>query len=71
MIWKLVESDATLTYPRMPWGVLQMVLVPGTPWATRSTQFMSKPLSDIVEDVTLSPARPATSETPLRKRDPM
>ena len=44
-----------------------MVLVPGTPWATRSTQFMSKPLSDIVELVTLSPARPATRDTPLRK----
>ena len=28
---------------------------------------MSKPLSDIVEVVTLSPASPATSETPLRK----
>ena len=51
----------------MPCDVLQMVLVPGTPLATRSTQFMAKPLSDMVEDVTLSPASPATSETPLRK----
>ena len=66
VIWKLVESDATLTYPRTPWDVLQMVLVPVMPRATRSTQFMSNPLSDMVEVVTLLPLRPATSETPLR-----
>ena len=51
----------------MPCDVLQMVLVPVTPLATRSTQFMSKPLSDMVEVVTVSPASPATSETPFRK----
>ena len=27
---------------------------------------MSKPLSDIVDEVTLSPASPATSEVPFR-----
>ena len=51
----------------MPCDVLQMVLVPGSPLATRSTQFMSKPFNDMVEVVTLSPANPATSETPFRK----
>ena len=51
----------------MPWDVLQMVLVPATPLATRSMQFMSKPFSDLVEVVTLSPDNPATSDTPLRK----
>ena len=44
-----------------------MVLVPCTPLATRSTQFMSNPFNDLVEVETLSPANPATSETPFRK----
>ena len=44
-----------------------MVLVPATPGATRSTQFMANPFTVIVEDETLSPAKPAASEKSLRK----
>jgi hypothetical protein len=66
-ISKLVESEATFTYPRMPWAVEQIVLVPGTPVERRSTQFMVKPLTVMVEEETLSPAKPAASENSLRK----
>ena len=67
MISKLTVSDATWTYPRMPWEVVQMVLVPDTPGVWKSTQRMAKPFTVMVDDVTLSPARPAASEKSCRK----
>ena len=67
VISKLVESEATLTYPRMPWAVVQIVLVPGTPAAWKSTQFIANPFTVIVEELTLSPAMPAAREKSLRK----
>ncbi len=46
----------------MFWGVVQIVLVPVTPGATKSTHCMLKPLTVMVDDVTWSPAIPAASE---------
>ena len=66
VISKLVESEATLTYPSRPWAVVQIVLVPGTPDATKSTQDMANPLTVMVDDVTLSPANPAAMEKSRR-----
>ena len=43
-----------------------MVLVPATPGATKSTQDMGKPFTDMVDDVTLSPAIPAAREKSFR-----
>ncbi len=51
----------------MPWAVEQILLVPGTPEARKSTQFMLNPFTVLVDDVTLSPAKPAASEKSLRK----
>jgi hypothetical protein len=66
VISKLVESVATFTYPRIPSEVEQIVLVPGVPGALKSTQFMAKPLTVLVEELTLSPANPAASEKSRR-----
>ena len=51
----------------MPWAVVQIVLVPGTPGATKSTQCMANPFTVMVEEETLSPASPAASEKSFRK----
>jgi hypothetical protein len=66
VISKLVESEATLTYPSRPWAVEQIVLVPGTPDALRSTQDMANPFTVMLDDVTLSPANPAAMEKSRR-----
>src|ERR1700722_12274720 len=50
----------------MPWAVVQMVLVPDTPGVLKSTHCMAKPFTDMVDDVTLSPATPAASEKSRR-----
>src|SRR5580692_2282036 len=39
-----------------------MVLVPATPGATKSTHCKGNPLTVMVDDVTLSPAKPAARE---------
>ena len=44
-----------------------MVLVPGTPGATRSTHDMLNPFTLMLDELTLSPANPAASAKSLRK----
>src|ERR1700723_1749086 len=44
-----------------------MVLIPATPVARKSTQFKLKPFTVMVDEVTLSPAKPAAREKSRRK----
>ena len=50
----------------MPCAVLQTMLVPGTPGARKSRQFMVNPFTVVVDVLTLSPAKPAASAKVLR-----